>query len=158
VAKQDKADLLGFLEAFDPGIQSIALHLRDSVWDLYPQCNELIYDGRAALAFGWGPTDRAGDIFCSCAIYNNDGVLFGFLKGSVLADPEKLLEGGGKQYRYIRVREIDAFPRGYAEQLLAEAYDNSMKTAKNLDEAPSGQTIVKSISEKKRRPIRPADV
>ena len=154
MAKHDKADLLGFLAAFDPAIQSIALDLREFVWDLYPHCNELIYDGPAALAFGWGPTDRAGDIFCSCAIYNNDGVLFGFLKGHVLKDPDKLLEGEGKQYRYIRVRDMSNFPRQYAKKLLSEAYENSVSIAKNVAKAPSGTTIVKSISKKKRRPAK----
>jgi len=154
VAKQDKADLLAALDAFAPGIQSIALELREFVWDLYPIANELIYDGPAALADGFSTTDRAGDAFCSIAIYNNKRVMFGFVKGSALSDPAGLLEGEGKFWRYIPVSDIDVFPRNYAEQLLAEAYENSIRAAKKLDQAPSGQTIVKSISQKKRRPAR----
>src|SRR5881227_2852705 len=117
MAKQDTNDLKGFLEAFAPGIQEIALALRDFVWELYPDSNELIYDGPAALAFGWTKSGRAGDTFCSIAIYNNEGVLFGFLKGEALADPRGLLEGNGKHYRYIRVTDISAFPRDYARKL-----------------------------------------
>ncbi|HTH51019.1 MAG TPA: DUF1801 domain-containing protein [Pyrinomonadaceae bacterium] len=152
MGKQDKAELLGFLDAFAPGIQAIALHLRDLVWDLYPAANELIYDGPAALAFGFSTTDRAGDVFCSIAIYGNKDVQFGFTKGDALSDPAGLLEGDGKHWRYIRVRDLDEFPGDYAEQLLTESYANSTRDAKNLDKAPAGQTIVRSISSKKRRP------
>lgn len=140
------------LEVFAPGIQSIALELRDIVWDLYPNSNELIYDGPAALAFGFSPTDRAGDVFCSIAIYGNKDVQFGFTKGDVLTDPQHLLEGAGKHWRYIRVRDIAVFPRAYAEKLLAESHANSIAAARDLDQAPSGVTIVKSVSAKKRRP------
>ena len=154
MGKEHRSDLLGFLDAFAPAIQAIALELRDLVWDLYPTSNELIYDGPAALADGFSPTDRAGDAFCSIAIYNNKCVQFGFPKGSALSDPAGLLDGEGKQWRFIRVRHIDEFPREYAERLLAEAYQNSISNAKKLDEAPTGLTIVKSISKKKRRPLK----
>lgn len=152
MAKQDTADLLGMLAAFSPGIQAIALELRSFVWDRYPTSNELIYDGPVALAFGFSTTDRAGDVFCSIAIYGNKDVQFGFTKGEVLNDPRRLLEGEGKHWRYIRVNDLAAFPRDYAEQLLSESYDNSLQTAKIPEKAPLGQTIVKATSSKKRRP------
>lgn len=154
MGKQDTGELLGFLDAFAPGIQAIALHLRDLVWDLYPNANELIYDGPAALADGFSTTDRAGDAFCSIAIYGNKDVQFGFTKGDVLSDPAGLLEGAGKHWRYIRVRDLGEFRRDYAEQLLAESHENSLRNAKRLDKAPAGQTIVKSVSLKKRRPVK----
>ena len=122
------------------------------VWNLYPDSNELIYDGPAALAFGWSKSGRTSDTYCSIAIYNNEGVLFGFLKGAALSDPRGLLEGAGKHYRYIRVRDVSAFPRNYARKLLAEAYDNALRGGKVVKDALAGQTIVKSISAKKRRP------
>jgi hypothetical protein len=155
MAKQDTGELIGFLEAFEPRISAIALELRDFVWDRYPDSNELIYDGPAALAFGWTKSGRTGDTFCSIAIYNNAGVLFGFLKGATLSDPLGLLEGNGKQYRYTRVTDLSIFPREYAARLLSESYDNSLRDSKSTKDAPTGQTIVKSISAKKRRPPKP---
>lgn len=154
MAKQDTGELNGFLEAFEPRIRTIALELRDFVWDRYPDSNEMIYDGPAALAFGWTKSGRTGDTFCSIAIYNNASVLFGFLKGASLSDPLGLLEGNGKQYRYIRVTDVSTFPREYAGKLLSESYDNALRDSKSIKDAPAGQTIVKSISEKKRRPPR----
>ena len=154
MGKEDKGELLGFLEAFDPAIQSIALELRDRVWDKYPGANELIYDGPAALAFGWSLSDKSTDVFLSLAIYNNKGVLFGFLKGADLDDPRGLLEGEGKQYRYIRVNDLETFPEDYAFDLLDQSYRNTLAAAKDPSKAPAGQTIVQSISAKKRRPAK----
>jgi len=154
VAKQDTGELLSFLEVFDPGIQALALQLRNMIWDLYPRSNELIYDGPVALAFGFSNTDRAGDVFCSIAIYGNKDVQFGFTKGSALTDPEHMLEGEGKHWRFIRVKDIDQFPLEYATKLLTESFENSLHAAKNLDKAPWGLTIVKSVSQNKRRPTR----
>lgn len=154
VAKNDRSDLEQFLKAFKPSIRKTALKLREFVWDLYPDSNELIYDGPAALAFGWSRSGRTGDTFCSIAIYNNEGVLFGFLKGAALSDPRNMLEGEGKHYRYIRVADISEFPRDYACELLAEAYENALRNGKSVKDPPAGQTIVKSISAKKRRPPR----
>ena len=86
MARSDLTDLLKFLEAFPPESREIALALRDWVWDLYPKCNELIYDNYNFLAFGWAPTDRMSDIFCSIAV-GTRGVMFGFTWGVDLDDP-----------------------------------------------------------------------
>ena len=155
MAKEDVSDLLPFLEAFEPNIRAIALELRNRVWDQYAESNELIYDGPAALAFGWSLSDRAASVFLSIAIYNNKGVLFGFLKGAGLTDPLGLLEGKGKHYRYIRVDDLNAFPQDYAFDLLRQSYENALRDATNMNEGPSGGTIIKSASAKKRRPSKP---
>ena len=152
MAKEDVKDLLQFLQPFDPAIAETALWLRDFVWNLYPECNELIYDGPAALAFGWTPSERTGDTFCTIAIYNNECVQFGFYKGMLLDDEEGILEGGGKQYRFVRVTDVGTFPKEAAIKLLNQAFANSLATAKGVEKAPKGTTVVKSISEKKRRP------
>lgn len=152
MAKEDVKDLLPGLEPFDPAIAETALWLREFVWDLYPECNELIYDGPAAFAFGWTPSDRTGDTFCTIAIYNNECVQFGFYRGMVLDDETRILEGEGKQYRFVRVNHPRTFPKDDCIRLLRQAYENSVATAKGMATAAQGQTILKSVSEKKRRP------
>src|SRR5580765_7217537 len=112
MSKEETRDLLKFLKPFEPGARDIALWLRDFVWDLYPNANELIYDNYNALAFGWSPTDRVGHTFCSVAVgRSSNNVHFGFYWGSELSDPEKMLLGKGNQYRYILVRSKDEFPK-----------------------------------------------
>src|SRR5437773_8126479 len=149
MAIADKKDLLKFLEAFPEESREIALAMRDWVWDLYPKCNELIYDNYNFLAFGWAPTERMSDIFCSIAVVTR-GVIFGFMWGVKLDDPKGLLRGSGNQFRSLRVPNIDKFPRTDVKKLLKQAFENSVAGLKGRPQTPNGQTIVKSISEKKR--------
>ena len=115
MAKADNKDLLKFLEAFPPESREIALSLRDWVWGLYPKCNELIYDNYNFLAFGWSPTERAGDVFCSIPV-GTKGVMFGFMWGSKLDDPQGLLDGSGTQFRSFRVSDVKTFPKAYRQE------------------------------------------
>ncbi len=127
------------------------LWLREFVWDLYPQTNELIYDNYNAVAFGWSPTDKVGHTFCSIAIgRTSKNIHFGFYWGAELADPDKILLGQGNQYRYSLVTDKKNFPKTYIKKLLKEAYANSLAKVKDTKQILNGQTITKSISEKKR--------
>ena len=150
MGKKHNQDLLKFLEPFPELLQERALWLRDFVWDLYPDANELVYDNYNALAFGWGLSDRLGDVFCSIAVYKS--INFGFNRGHEIADPEKKLQGNGNVYRYIKVNDKKEFPKKYMKQLLKEAHANAVVRFKPGKELYKGQTIVKSVSAKKRRP------
>jgi len=159
MSKEETNDLLKFLTPFSDEIKEIALWLREFVWDLYPDANELIYDNYNALAFGWSPSDKVGDTFCSIAVGSNKYVHFGFYWGSRIADPEKKLLGNGNQYRYIKVKTRNDFPKAYIKSLLKEAYAYSLAKMAAATTANSskkqilnGATIVKSISPVKKRP------
>ena len=150
MAKEHDQDLIRFLEPFPSHIRTNALLLRDFVWDLYPECNELIYDNYNALAFGWGLSDRLGDVFCSIACYKS--INFGFNRGHEISDPHKILLGNGNQYRYIKVSRLEDFPYPYIINLLHEAYVNALSRYKSGKNVIRSETIIKSISAKKRRP------
>ena len=149
--KEEIKDLVKFMLPYPDSVKAAALWLREFVWDLYPETNELIYDNYNAVAFGWSPTDKAGDVFCSIAVCS-DHVNFGFNRGVDFPDREKILLGNGSQYRFIRVRDKDDFPEAYMKELLAMAYENSTDRMKPVKKAIKGETIVKSISPVKRRP------
>jgi hypothetical protein len=152
MSKEQISELLKFLKPFGNEIQQRALWLREFVWDLYPDANELIYDNYNALAFGWSPTDRVGHTFCSVAIgRTSHNVHFGFYWGSELSDPKKMLLGEGNQYRYILVKDKKDFPKAYVTKLVKEAYANSLRKVKDKKQVKQGLTIVKSISKKKRK-------
>ncbi len=151
MAINDEKDLKKFLSIFPKEKQETALWLREFVWNLYPNCNELIYDNYNALAFGWSPTDKVGHTFCSIAVGRSTyNVHFGFYWGSQIADPDKILLGKGNQYRYILVKSKTDFPKTYIKKLLEEAYANSLAKVKDPKQIMKGQTIVKSISAKKK--------
>ena len=125
-------DLLKFLTPFPAEVQERALWLRVFVWDLYPYCNELIYDNYNVVAFGWSPSEKVGDTFCSIAVGRSSyNVHFGFYWGSKIADPQNILIGEGKQYRYILVKDIKDFPATYIKKLLKEAYAYSLSITKD---------------------------
>src|SRR5215468_10167407 len=127
MSKDQTKDLIKFLTPFPSGVKERALALRAFVWDLYPHCNELIYENYNALAFGWSPTDRVGHTFCSVAVgRSSHNVHFGFYWGSELSDPKKMLLGEGNQYRYILVKNKEGFPNAYITKLVKEAYANSL--------------------------------
>jgi hypothetical protein len=151
MGKEETKDLLQFLKPFDTDIRQLVLWLREFVWNLYPTTNELIYDNYNALAFGWSPTDKVGHTFCSIAVgRTSKNVHFGFYWGSEIADPDKVLIGGGKQYRYILVTDKRNFPKTYIQKLLKEAYANSLAKVKDKKQLIQGATITKSVSPVKR--------
>jgi hypothetical protein len=155
MSKEQTKDLLKFLKPFPDEITERAFWLREFVWDLYPRCNELIYDNYNAVAVGWSPTDKVGHTFCSIAVgRSSHNVHFGFYWGSQIADPKKILLGGGNQYRYILVKDLDDFPKTYIKKLLREACGNSLAKVKDKKQLMQGATITKSISAKKRPPAR----
>ncbi len=149
--KEEIKDLLKFLLPYPDSVKATAFWLRDFVWDLYPETNELIYDNYNAVAFGWSPTDKAGDVFCSIAVFSNH-VNFGFNRGSEIPDKQGLLLGDASFYRYIKVTDKLDFPQEYIKQLLEMAYENSVGRMKPVKKMIKGETIVKSISPVKRRP------
>ena len=151
MGKEHTKNLVKFLKPFNKDITERALWLREFIWNLYPQTNELIYDNYNALAVGWSPTDRVGHTFCSIAVgRTSNNVHFGFYWGNELADPDKILLGDGNQYRYILVPDKNNFPKAYIEKLVKEAYAKSLAKVRDKKQIMKGQTIVKSISSKKR--------
>ncbi len=152
MSKEETTDLLKFLTPFSDNIREIVLWLREFAWDLYPDCNELIYDNYNAVAFGWSPSDKVGDTFCNIAVgRSSKNIHFGFYWGSKIADPDKILLGKGNQYRYILVKSIKDFPKTYIKKLLKEAYAYSFAKLKDNKQVLKGATITKSISPVKRK-------
>jgi hypothetical protein len=151
MAVNDTKDLNKFLSVFPKNVRETALWLRQFAWQLYPDCNELIYDNYNALAIGWSPTDRVGHTFCSVAVgRTSHNIHFGFYWGAEISDPDKILLGAGNQYRYVLVKDKNDFPKAYIKKLVKEAYANSFAKIKDKKQIMKAKTIVKSISQKKR--------
>lgn len=151
MAKEDLTRLMGFLKPFPPEVRETVLWLREFVWNIYPEANELIYDNYNALAFGWSPTDRVGHTFCSIAIgRTNYSIHFGFYWGTKITDPEKRLIGNGNQYRYLIIKKKSDLPKTYIKNLLKEAFRFSLSKVIDQNQIMNGNTIVKSVSTAKR--------
>ena len=88
---EEITDLKLFMKPFPEEVREIGLFLREFAWELFPDCNELIYDNYNALAFGWSLTDKLSDTFCSVALFGSY-CHFGFYWGTSISDPEKKLQ------------------------------------------------------------------
>ena len=151
MSKEQTKDLLNFLKPFGDDITDLVMWLRDFAWNLCPKANELIYDNYNAVAFGWSLTDKVGHTICSIAVgRSSKNIHFGFYWGNEISDPDNILLGQGNQYRYILVTDKKKFPKAYMKKLVKEAYANSLAKVKDPKQIISGQTIVKSVSYKKR--------
>ena len=149
--KETINDLSKFLEPFPDTVQELAFWLRGYVWDLYPDCNELIYDNYNAVAFGWSVSDKIKDLICTIAVgRSTHNIQFGFYWGNEIADPEKRLIGNGKQYRYIVVKNKEGFPIAYMQKLLEASHINALSKLKE-PQVLKGLTIMKSVSAAKKQ-------
>lgn len=140
-----------FLSAYPDSIQELFIDLRTFVLENSPACNELIWDNYNALALAYSHSDKLKDAFCHLSIYSKT-VNFGFNRGAELTKGIVKLEGSGKLIRHLKVKDMAAFPSVEMKALLTEA----ALLAKSLnpaleDNRQLGQSIVMSISAKKRR-------
>ena len=139
------AELKKFLGAFSPEIAKIALRVRAFVLGQAPLAHELIYDADDAVALGYSFTERPCDAFCHVAIYAG-WVNLGFNRGSLIPDPERLLEGSGRWVRHIRIESLDDLREPHVGRFLRAA----MKTA------PRGSVpgSIEPLAERPRHMIR----
>src|SRR5882724_9656096 len=94
--------LLEFLTPYDNMVADLALALREIVLEEAPDATELIHNVKYAVALNYTFSGRMKEAFCCVVVYRHH-VNLGFHKGAHLADPRKLLEGGGKGMRHIRI-------------------------------------------------------
>jgi hypothetical protein len=143
------SQLAAFLARFDPKVAALIRNCRKELRHQLPTANELVYDNYNFFVIGYASTERASDCIVSLAAAAN-GVGLSFYHGAKLKDPARLLQGTGKQNRYIRLPQASVLKDPAVASLIRAAADNG-KTP--LPQSGRGHTIIKSIS-KKQRPRR----
>jgi hypothetical protein len=131
-----------FIAKFDPAIARLVRQARSKLRTRYPTAFELVYDNYNALAIGYGPNERASEVFVSLAAFAR-GVNLYFIQGRKVADPKHLLQGEANQGRYVRLERADRIDDPEIVALLTSAVGLG-KTP--LPSTAKGKTIVKSIS------------
>lgn len=140
-----------FLAKYDERIAAQARTVRKHLAKLFPRGYELVYDNYNALAFGFSPTDRASDVLVSVAAYPKWVTLF-FMKGAMLPDPHRVLQGSGSKIRSVRLAPAEVLHSAPVQELLRRSVEEA-KPAFAL--APPLRTVVKSVSAKQ-RPRKPS--
>ena len=145
------AQLNSFLAKYTPEIAKFARAARAKMLKRLPGAVEMVYDNYNALVIGFGATDRPSEAVFSLAMYP-DHVSLCFLRGAIgFSDPKKLLRGGGKQIRHIRLQSPETLDDPAVEDLISQAV---AATLWRVEKSGRGQLIIRSISEKQ-RPRRP---
>jgi hypothetical protein len=100
------------------------------------------------VALHYGPTHRMKDGICYIGVIK-DHVNLGFIHGSSLADPQRILEGAGKQMRHIKIRSMPDLFRPSIRAYLQEARERAGHEITN-DKERTVSTVVKRKSSPKR--------
>jgi hypothetical protein len=141
----------GFIDRFTPEIAGRVRAARAILRARLPGANELVYDNYNALAIGYAPGGRATGAVLSLAIYPRNILLY-FLPGVSLPDPAGLLQGEGRQGRYICLTAAALLDDPAVVALIDAAFDQAPYPL-----PPSGgRTIVKAVAARQ-RPRRPKE-
>jgi hypothetical protein len=141
--------LAGFIAGFDRSIARLARAVHAALRRHLPTAVELVYENDNALAIGFGPTERIGDVIVSMGVYAR-AIDLCFTQGARLPDPRGLLFGSG-QGRFLRLADAAVIGRPEVETLLATAVALSKVP---LPTSGRGYTVIKSVSVRP-RPRRP---
>ena len=118
-------DFLFLLEFKEAKIIDLFKDLRQFMLELYPESNELLYHTHALTAV-FSISDKLADAFCMIPIYTNH-LNLGFNKGTLLADPHKLLKGTGNLIRHIPIDNPADYRNKNVEALIKSAVSFAIK-------------------------------
>ncbi len=138
--------LATFIAKFDPKVEKLIRACRAELRKLLPTAIELVYDNYNFFVIGYASSERASDAIISIAAAAN-GVGLSFFYGASLPDPKKLLQGSGKQNRFVRLPNADLLRSPDVLELIRAAVAQA-KTP--LPATNGGYTVIKSVSAKQR--------
>jgi len=120
-ARDIHRDFLSLLMFKDRDLIDLFIDLRAFVLDIYPDSNEILYHTHALTAV-FSISEKLGDAFCMLPIYTNH-VNLGFNEGTLLHDPERLLQGTDNLIRHIPVSMPSDYRTKAVEKLVRSAAD-----------------------------------
>ena len=138
--------LAAFIDKFEPRHRTLIRAVRRALRRRLPTAYELVYDNYNFFVVGYSPTERPSDAILSMTA-GASGVGLCFLHGAKLQDPSKILQGSGRQTRFIRLESTGVLARPEVEALIAAAVSRSSAPFRDRGR---GRLIIRSISAKQR--------
>jgi len=145
-SNQAEAELASFIAKFEPSVAELILASRAELRRILPAANELVYDNYNFFVIGYCSSERASDCIVSIAAAAN-GVGLSFYYGASLPDPLRILEGSGKQNRFIRIPSVGKLREAAVVELIHTAAAHGKTKLPNTGQ---GHLVIKSISAKQR--------
>lgn len=133
-------DFQRFLDLKENDLITLYCDLRALIFEFAPDCNEILYHTHA-LTSVFTVSEKLSDGFCHIPIYTSH-LNLGFNKGTLLKDPNKLLQGSGKLIRHIPIKKQE----DYLHPQVKELVKNAIEFAINDMDKPTkstGKTISK---------------
>jgi hypothetical protein len=103
----------GYLEKKDPTLRKVTEELRTLVKATVKGCTESVNPWKI-------PTIESNGPMCLFMV-GKKHVTFGFLRGTSLADPAKLLGGTGRNLRHVKLRSVADLRKPALKKLIVEA-------------------------------------
>ena len=141
-----ETQLKSFTDKFDPKHQAVIRSARKALRKRFSTATELVYDNYNFFVIGYGPTERPSDSIISIAAAAN-GVGLCFIHGASLPDPAGILQGSGKQTRFVRLPSAEILQKPEVQALLQAAADRAKVP---MPMRGKGKLIIRSISAKQR--------
>lgn len=141
-----EAQLRAYVARFAPKDQKLIRAVRSALRKRFPTANELVYDYGHSLVIGYSPSDKGIESIVSFAA-RESGVALYFNRGPELPDPKGLLEGSGRQTRFIAVESASRLAQPAVKALINAAIELS---AVSLPAKGKGSVIIKSGAATKR--------
>jgi hypothetical protein len=151
VTQDAEKQLDGFIGKFTPAHRSMIRGVRKELRRRFPSANELAYDNYNFFVIGYCTTERPSDAFISIAASAN-GVGICFIHGASLPDPKGVLQGSGKQTRFIHLETAAMLGRPEVKALLLVA---SARAKAPLPSRGRGKLVIRSVSAKQRPRQKP---
>ncbi|MFO0828747.1 MAG: hypothetical protein U0572_11455 [Phycisphaerales bacterium] len=143
---QAEQDLASFIAKFEPKMAELIRECRRELKSIFPTAVELVYDNYNFFVIGYSSTERPSDCIVSIAAAAN-GVGLSFYYGAALPGPAGILQGSGKQNRFIRLSAVTKLREPEVLKLIHAAAAHG-KTGLPL--AGRGRLVIKSVSAKQR--------
>ena len=138
--------LKSFVAKFERKLGKQVSECRSAMRERFPTANELVYDNYNFFVIGYCTTERPSDCVVSLAV-NAKGIGLSFYHGASLPDPRRILQGSGKQNRFVRLEGMATLRRPEIAELLDAA---EAQAHPPLAKSGGGKLIIRSISEKQR--------
>jgi hypothetical protein len=119
-----EAALQSWINRFDPKLQKLIRAVRAALRKRFPSAEELAYDYTTQVVLSYSPTEQAIDAIVAIAA-RPDGVRLYLMQGPQLPDPKKLLQGPGKQTRFVPIEAARQLSHPDWEALIAAALERA---------------------------------
>jgi hypothetical protein len=138
--------LSSFINKFEPQTAKLIRQCRKELRRLLPSATEVVYDNYNFFVIGYCSSAKPSSCIVSLAAAAN-GVGLSFYNGASLKDPERLLQGTGKQNRFVRLPSVVLLATPGVIALIERAVQQAKV---RLPPAGIGPTIIQSVSAKQR--------